>query len=326
LPAWIAGTKGLRSVAYGTDLGHAGGVGGSAAAAIATRERRLGWLCALSVLAIWVTFQLVGRFATRQALTPWDVTALRHVGAFLAVLPIVARRGIPRLPPWRAAAIVATSAFGFPIGAYLGFSLAPVELGAVILFGALPIVTALLGWALFAERPGRARLASLPVIAAGIAMIGFDTVDGVHPIALGGLSFFVATSCLALFTLLLRRWRIGALDAMLTLSLCGAPIYLPLWWLFLPSTLAAASWPAIAEQVVVQGVVTAVLAMFLFSRAVNALGAGPPTLVAALVPGMASLGAWWLLGERLDATGIAGVAVASAGMVMGVVRQRGLFS
>lgn len=62
--------------------------------------------------------------------------------------------------------------------------------------------------------------------------------------------------------------------------------------------------------------------MFLFSRAANALGAGPPTLVAALVDGLASLGAWWLLGEPLDAIGIAGVAIASAGMVMGAVRVR----
>ncbi len=309
-------------MAYGTDLGRAGRLGGGTAASVATRERRLGWLCALSVLLIWVTFQLVGRLATRQTLTPWDVTALRHVGAFLGVLPIVARRGIPRLPPWRAAAIVATSAFGFPLGAYVGFSLAPVELGAVILFGALPIVTALTGWLLFRERPGRARLASLPVIGTGIALIGLDTVDGVHPIGLGAACFFVATFCLGLFTLLLRRWRIPALDAMVTLSLFGGPIYLPIWFLFLPSTIAAASPRAIVTQLVVQGVVTAVLAMFLYSRAVNALGAGPPTLVAALVPGMASLGAWWLLGEPLDAIGLAGVAIASVGMVMGVLRFR----
>jgi drug/metabolite transporter (DMT)-like permease len=307
-------------VAYGTELGHAGRVGGSSTAALATRERRLGWLCALSVLLIWVTFQLVGRLATRQTLTPWDVTALRHIGAFLAVLPIAIRRGLPRLPPLRAAAIVATSAFGFPIGAYVGFSVAPVELGAVILFGALPIVTALTGWLLFRERPSRARLASLPVIGTGIALIGLDTVDGIHPIGLGGACFFVATFCLGLFTLLLRRWRIPALDAMLTLSLFGAPIYLPVWWLFLPSTLAGASINAMIAQVVVQGMVTAVLAMFLYSRAVNALGAGPPTLVAALVPGMASLGAWWLLGEPLDAVGLAGVVIASVGMAMGVVR------
>ncbi len=282
------------------------------------RERRLGWLCALAVLLVWVTFQIAGRLSTRQALTPWDVTALRHVGAFLGVLPIVARRGLPRVPWRRAASIVATSAFGFPIGAYVGFSLAPVALGAVILFGALPIVTALLAWALFGERPTRNRMVSLPVIGAGIGLIAAGTVVGWSAIGRGAACFLTAVFCLSLFTLLVRRWRIRAVDAVVTLSLFGAPIFLPVWWLFLPSTLAAASIRAIVTQMVVQGVVTAVLAMFLYSRAINALGAGPPTLVAALVPGMASLGAWWLLGEGLDAMGVVGVVLATVGMVIGV--------
>lgn len=280
------------------------------------RERRLGWLCAIGVLVIWVTFQLAGRLSTKQALTPWDVTALRHTGAFLTALPIALWRGLPRLRKLpRMAAIVATSAFGFPIGAYVGFSMAPVALGAVILFGTLPLVTAIIGWAMFGARPTPPTLASLAIIAAGIALIGTATVAGGVAVAGGALCFLAAVICLAVFTLLLRRWRIPALDAVLTLTLFGAPLYLPVWWLFLPSTLLAASTAAIITQMVVQGVLTAVVAMFLYSRAVNALGAGPPTLVAALVPGLASLGAWWLLGERLNAVGIAGVAAVSLGMI-----------
>ena len=81
--------EGPDSVAHSSDLGHAGRLGdGSLAGALATRDRRIGWLCALSVLLIWVAFQIVGRASTHQALTPWDVTALRHIGAFIAVLPI----------------------------------------------------------------------------------------------------------------------------------------------------------------------------------------------------------------------------------------------
>jgi drug/metabolite transporter (DMT)-like permease len=62
--------------------------------------------------------------------------------------------------------------------------------------------------------------------------------------------------------------------------------------------------------------------MFLYARAVNALGTGPPTLIAALVPGLASLGAYWLLGEHLGAAGAVGIALASLGMAIGVVRPR----
>jgi drug/metabolite transporter (DMT)-like permease len=64
----------------------------------------------------------------------------------------------------------------------------------------------------------------------------------------------------------------------------------------------------------------AVVALFLCRRALNALGAGPPTLIPAPVPGLASLGARLLLGERLGWPGAAGVALASIGMAIGIVR------
>ena len=291
------------------------------AADAAARERRIGWLCAFLVLLIWLAFQISGRLSVRQALTPWDVAALRYSGAFLGVLPLLARRGLPRLKPRRAAVLVALSAFGFPLGAYVGFSLAPVAHGAVILFGGLPIATALLGAGLFRLRVPRAQLAVLPVIAAGIVLTGIDSGAGAGAAGAwrGDLAFLLAVGCLATFTLLLRRWAIPALDAMITLSLWGAPLYLPVWWLALPSRLAVAAPGAAIYQMIVQGPVTAVAAMFLYSRAVNALGAGPPTLVAALVPGLASVLAWRLLGEPLGPAGIAGVALATAGMIGGVL-------
>ena len=292
------------------------------AAAAASRERRIGWLCAGFVLLIWLAFQISGRLSVRQALTPWDVAGLRYVGALAGVLPLLWRRGIPRLPVRRAAVLVGLSAFGFPLGAYVGFSLAPVAQGAVILFGALPIATALLGAALFGMWVPGAQMAALPVIAAGIVLTAAQSGLAGGAAWGGDLCFLAAVGCLAAFTLLLRRWAIGALDAMLTLSLWGLPLYLPFWIWLLPSHLAQAPVSAVVYQAIVQGPVTAVLAMFLYSRAVNALGSGPPTLVAALVPGLASVLAWMLLGERLGSLGIAGVVLATVGMVAGVLGPR----
>ena len=45
------------------------------------------------LLFVWVSFHLVSRFSTAQAMTSWDVAALRFAGAFLTVLPIVLWRG-----------------------------------------------------------------------------------------------------------------------------------------------------------------------------------------------------------------------------------------
>jgi len=40
------------------------------------------------LLFVWVSFHLVSRFSTAQAMTSWDVAALRFAGAFFTVLPI----------------------------------------------------------------------------------------------------------------------------------------------------------------------------------------------------------------------------------------------
>ena len=286
--------------------------------AAARRERRVGLLCALGALCVWTCFPLVSRFSTRSALTPWDVAALRYAGAFLTVLPLVAHFGWPRLPFGRAAAVVLTSGFGYPLLAYAAFGFAPASHAGVLLAGTLPFLGAALGAALGTERWTRGRLFSLAVAALGMALLGADTL-GAHPGAWrGDLLFLAAALCWAVYTLLVRRWRVEALQAVLAVALYAAPVFLPVWWLLLPSGLAEAGWRPALWQFAFQGVVAVVVAGFLFTRAVNALGGPTTTTVTALVPALAALAAWPLLDEPLGPAGLAGVALVSAGMLAGV--------
>ncbi len=288
------------------------------AAALAAQERRIGLFCALGALAVWACFPLVSRHSTRSSLTPWDVAALRYAGAFVTVLPLVARFGWPGLPPARAAALVATAAFGYPLLAYVGFGFAPASHAGVLLAGALPFLGAALGAALGTERWTRWRALSLVMAAVGMALLGADTM-GAYPGAWrGDLLFLAATACWAVYTLLVRRWRVAALRAVLAVALYAAPLFLPVWWLLLPSGLAEAGWRVAAWQFFFQGSVAVVVAGFLFTRAVNALGAATTTAVTALVPALAALAAWPLLDEPLGLAGLAGVALVSAGMLAGV--------
>jgi len=79
---------------------------------------------------------------------------------------------------------------------------------------------------------------------------------------------------------------------------------------------------ALAFQLVYQGLFAVLVAGFLFTRAMNALGAATTSTITSLVPGMTALAAWPLLGEPLGAMGLAGVAVVTAGMVLGVAASR----
>ena len=105
---------------------------------------------------------------------------------------------------------------------------------------------------------------------------------------------------------------------MLAVGLAAAPLYLPVWWLALPSTIDGAEPAAMLFQAVFQGALAAVLAGLLYTKAVTLIGPGPTTMVGAAVPALAALAAWPLLGEALPPLGLLAVLLVSAGMVLGV--------
>ena len=286
--------------------------------AAAARERRIGYLCAFLVLFVWAGFLLSSRLAGTQPFTAWDIAALRFAGGSLAALPLVLLLRPARVKGAHLAAMLATAAFGFPILAYHGFGFAPVAHAGVMNAGMLPFLTAGLAAIFLGERFSRRRALSLAVVACGIGLIASDTF-GNHPGAWrGDLLFLAGATCWAVYTLLVRHWRISAEAATLSVALWAGPIYLPIWWFLLPSNLAAVPLGAALYQLVFQGVFAAIVAGFLFTRAVTALGAPRTTAITALVPGMAALAAWPLLGEPLGLLGLLGIGVATLGMILAV--------
>jgi drug/metabolite transporter (DMT)-like permease len=288
-----------------------------------SRETRIGLTCGFSVLFIWAGFILVSRFSAKGLLTPWDMAALRYGGAFLAALPLAARHGWPRLSVREAAGIVATAALGFPLLAFAGFQFAPASHGGVMLPGMLPLQVAVLLWLVLGERWTRTRVAALALVVAGAALLARDTF-GAHPGAWrGDLLLFSGSFCWAVYTLLVRRWRISALTATLAIALYTAPVYLPVWLLVLPSGIHAAPVSEVVFQLVYQGALAVVVAGFLFTRALMALGPMVLTAITSVVPALVALAAWPLLSEPLGAAGLSGVGLVTAAMLLGVVQVRG---
>jgi drug/metabolite transporter (DMT)-like permease len=274
------------------------------------------------VTTVWAGFLLSSRLSQAQAFTAWDVLMLRHAGAFLTVLPIVALRGWPRIRPWRAVLLALFAGYGFPAMAYAGAQLAPAAHMGVMLPGILPFTTAALWWLVYGERWTRRRVWSLAVVGAGVLLVAFDTF-GAHPGAWrGDLMFLAGSLSWGIYMVLVRRWQVPALDATLAIALVAGPVTLPLWWLLLPSNLGEVSTGAVLYQFAYQGAVAVVAAGFLFTRAMNAIGAPATTTITAIVPALTALAAWPLLGEPLGLAGLAGVALVTTGMVVGVAGSR----
>ncbi len=282
-------------------------------------SHRAGWIAVAATICIWTGFILVSRAGGKGLLTGWDVAALRFgVGGLVAVFFL--RR--VKLPPIEVIALFSVfGGIGYAVTVYTAFRLAPAAHASVLMPGALPFATAVIAWLWLKQVPSRLQRLALGLVFAGIVLTAADTLS--HGTQITGLQlagdalFLCGSSAWAMFTLLLRRYPMPPLAATVATTLGSAVVYLPLWWLFLPSTLGQAPAAEIAMQAVYQGVLVVFVAMLLYTFAVRRLGPQSVALMMAVVPGLSALAAVPVLGEPLSLLALAGLAAVTAGAVIG---------
>ena len=282
-------------------------------------SNRAGWLAVAATVCIWTGFILVSRAGGKGVLTGWDVAALRFgVGALIAVffLPRVS------LPPLKVIALFSLfGGIGYAVTVYSAFRMAPAAHAAVLMPGALPFETAVIAWLWLKQAPSRAQRIALGLVFAGIMLTAADTLShGAQTTGMqmvGDALFLCSSSAWAIFTLLLRRYPVSPLVATVATTLGSAVVYLPVWWLFLPSTLSQAPVAEILMQAVYQGVLVVFVAMLLYTLAVRHLGPQSVALLMAVVPGLAALAAVPVLGEPLSMLALGGLGAVTAGAVLG---------
>ncbi len=280
---------------------------------------RAGLIAAFFTICIWTGFILVSRYGGKGVLTGWDVTALRFgVGALIALI-FLSR---VTLPPYKVILLFSVfGGIGYSVLVYSAFRLAPAAHAAVLLPGALPFATALIAWLWLRQKPSPAQRIALVLVFIGIILTAADTL--LHSAQLTGMQllgdvlFLCGSASWAVFTLLLRRYPMEPLTAAVTIILGSAILYLPVWWLFLPSTLSQAPLAEIAMQAAYQGVLVVFVAMLLYTFAARRLGAQTITLLMAVVPGLSALAAIPVLGESLSLLTLVGLGAVTMGAVFG---------
>lgn len=295
----------------------------------------VGGLSALAVLVLWTSFILVARASATRSLAPLDLAWLRFAFSGVVVLPLVAWRWgamlsalgpTPRAALRRGAVLAGVAGIGYCMLAYSGFFFAPAAHGAVLLPGTLPLWTALLAWALLGERVSWARAGGLALIIAGAMFVGgaslWQALTGGEA-WLGDLLFVAASMTWALYGVLCRRWRVGAVDATLAIALGCLVSYVPLYGAavlsgWVADRLSLAPWSELIAQAVFQGGFAMLLAGLAFTQVVHTFGPVRTTLFTALVPPLAALAAVPVLGEALSTAAMLGLICVTLGLVTGL--------
>jgi drug/metabolite transporter (DMT)-like permease len=139
----------------------------------------------------------------------------------------------------------------------------------------------------------------------------------------GDLLFMTAACCWAGYSVTVRRHGLDAVRATMAITAFAFVSFVPVYLLLigtgvLPTHLMQVPWTEILFQAVFQGVGSVVISGITFTQMVRHFGPVRSTMITALVPGLSALGAVWFLAEPMHWNLLAGLALVTGGILLGV--------
>jgi drug/metabolite transporter (DMT)-like permease len=297
-------------------------------------EYTRGALCGLGAACIWAGWIVVARLGLRTSFTPWDIAALRFGVGGLLLLPYLWRKGlaIERLGWIGLAALVLGCGAPMVLLVNAGLLFAPAAHAGALFSGVVPMMVALLAAPILHEAFTSAKRAGLALVLAGVIGVVWSAGGTIGTRQnIGHLLFLGGALLWACYTVAMRRARLDGLHAAAIAAVGTLVLYLPVYAVVAGASLFKAPLTDIALQAFVQGVLTAVISLVLYGRAVSILGASSGAAFPALCPVMTAVLAIPVLGEwptALDWIAIilisAGVYIVSGGPLPGQRTRRAL--
>jgi drug/metabolite transporter (DMT)-like permease len=304
-------------------------------------SKTVGLASAVITVFIWTGFIVIARASASRGLLPMDIALARILGASVILLPwawwlmrparlagekVGSLWGLSPLPLRQTAQTGFLGGLLFAILAYTGFFYAPASHASVLMPGSLPLWTTLLAWLFLREKVAASRAVGLGFIVVGDVLVGGASLlmafDG-GEVWKGDLLFMIAAMCWASYSVLVRSQGFDAVRATMAITAFAFVFFVPLFALLvslqiLPTQLHLAPWSEILFQVVFQGVGSVVISGITFTHMVRYYGPVRSTMITALVPGLSALGAVWFLGEPMHWNLLAGLALVTGGILLGV--------
>lgn len=276
-----------------------------------------GALYGLAAVCIWAAFIVVSRLGVRTSLTPWDVTAIRYSVAGVLLSPYLGRKGlaVDRLGWGGVLAIIVGCGAPPVLLVNAGLLFAPAAHAGALYPGVSPLIVALLAAIFVNDRITSLKWIGFVLIACGAFTMFWGSDAGVGTKAkIGDAMFLAAGLAWACFTVVMKRAGLDGLHAASIAAVGSLILYLPPYVFATGATVLNAPLSAIALQAIVQGVLTAIVALLLYGRAVATLGATGGAAFLALTPVVTGVMAIPVLGEWPTASEWLSIALISIGV------------
>lgn len=259
-----------------------------------------GALYGLAAVGIWAAFIVVSRLGVSTSLTPWDVAAIRFGTAGVLLLPYAIRKG-PALDQLGWIGILAIAlGCGAPMVLLVnaGLLFAPAAHAGALFPGVMPLMVAVLAAIILKETLTLQKGIGLGLIVLGAIVIVWATGGALGTRQnIGHALFLCAGLAWAAYTVAMRRAQLGGLHAAAIAAVASLVFYVPVYAAVSGGSLLEAPITDVALQAIVQGVLTAIVALLLYGRMVGILGATAGAAFVALTPATTALLGIPVLGE-----------------------------
>lgn len=267
----------------------------------------------------------MARAGALRGLAPEDMIFARAAVAGLVMMPFLIRWSLPTLAGigWQRGLVLLLT--GGPLFAFLqtgGYTFAPLAHGAVIAPSTVTILSTLGAVVLLGERLTKWHVVGGLTVIAGVVLVSWHGLAGssvTDTTWIGDLMFVSSSMLWAVFTLLMRKWRIDPMRATAVVAVLTALVVLPGYFAYRGiDRLLALPTDALLAQGIAQGLIQGVVTLLAYSKAIAILGVSRAVLFPAIVPAISILIGIPLVGEWPDAMQIAGVCLVTVGIFAAV--------
>ena len=290
---------------------------------------------------IWAGWLLSTRLGVggggAASFTPWDIAALRYLVAGLLLAPVVWKRGwgwrqMTIRPQGWAWYLVLIGGAGAPYAVVVTSALtfAPAAHGGALLPGTMPLIVAVLAWAVLRERIDRAQALGFCLILAGAAtLVGRELVDAAVSggrVSIGHALFLTSATLWALSTLAMRRSGLTPLHATAVVAVVSMLIYLPPYLAVTGTHLLHLPPGPALFHAFYQGVLTSAVSLIAYMRGIALLGPSRAAAFGAMTPVLVAILGIPLLGEWPAPAAWVAVLLTASGVVLASGAARAIMS